>query len=791
MDSPEEDSPSRSLLSSEEEKEKDATSIQLEDGEEEIYVNKEARDSPDSKTVDREASPESSLMKTSGEGRKSSDSYGTFSPDGDRGDCTVPRNLTLAERRTIRNEQREQFKLMRYGNSSSGLSQFTSKCAAFVEISLKRAKVIKRNHFRIWGKSIKKIEGHLGSSVCTYFKVLVWLLKINVVCMILGLGLIVGPGGYMACHHDQPAETLFNKDDLKCNNPNFVNGTGFHVQAVNSILQLFTGTGWMESTAMFYGWYPTGNLTTNIHGKEKTVYYFSLAYFCVGCCYFAISLLLMLANLSKLFNKSAAEQLEYKPYSSVVFTWDFNIADTEASQLRSVSVIQSLKEELDEDEQGDTKRSLLTQIGIFFLRVLTNSICLAAVVGTVYLYIKEVLTESTKSRANSTDSCGQLVKKNTLEELGVGDIQLEDLSEHLAAFWKTYAASIIVSGSNVIFPVFFQLIGMLEMYQFQSTRIRVTLVRIFVMKLFTVATFLYLLYKAASPSGGITEDWQTEKNTLFYNCWEDYIGSQLYQLIMIDFLVFCAVLLFCEAFRSFVVTRVAFLRDKIGLTKREFNISTEVLDLMYKQMIFWAGFYFAPLLPIVAVIEIIVIFYLKKISALSNVVPPKTVVLNHQSSATINGLFLISLLVVFVFIGLVIFNFQPSQSCGPFRGYTRFTDPLSSVINHTTVIKKFIIDNLTTTSVIVIIIILVLLVIYYYRSLAASRNVTIELLKEQVRNEIAAKEELLYRSQKSRSKSKEKEAAATDGFYSEEKRKKLKRKNTKLHGFANLNKSEL
>lgn len=787
MDPPEEDSPTKSLLTSED-KENGSTSIQLEDEDDnEIYVNKDATDFPDNDSVDRELSPGSSLMKT--ESRKSSESYGTFSPDVNKGENTVPRNLTLAERRKTRREQREQFKLMRFGSSSSGISHFTSKCVTFVERSLKQAKVIKQNHFRIWGTSIKKIEGQLGSSVCTYFKVLVWMLKINVVCMILGLGLIVGPGGYMIWHHGQTEETIFNKDDLTCNNPNFVNGTGFHVEAVNSVLQLFTGTGWMENTAMFYGWYPTSNLTTNMQGKEKTVYYFSLAYFSVGCCYFAVSLLLMLANLSKLFKKSAAEQLEYKPYSSVVFTWDYNIADTEASQLRSVSVIQSLKEELDEDEQGDTKRSLLTQVGIFFLRVLTNLICLAAVIGTVYLYVKEVLTESTESRANSTDSCGQLINEKTLE-IGLEAIQLEDLSSHLAAFWKTYSASIIVSGSNVLFPVFFELIGLLEMYQFQSTRIRVTLVRTFIMKLFTVATFLYLLYRAAGPSGGITEDWQTEKNTLFYNCWEDYIGSQLYQLIMIDFLVFCAVLLFCEAFRSFIVTRVAFLRDKIGLTKREFNISTEVLDLMYKQMIFWAGFYFAPLLPIVAVIEIIVIFYLKKLSALTNVVPPKTVVLNHQSSATINGLFLISLLVVFVFIGLVIFNFQPSQFCGPFRGYTRFTDPLSNVINHATVLKKFIIDNLTTTSVLVILIILVLLVIYYYKSLAASRNVTIELLKEQVRNEIAEKEEILHRTQKNRSKSLSKEKE-TDGFYSKEKRKQLKRKNTELHGFANLRKSDL
>jgi len=751
-----------------------------------FFANKEAiqleevgTDNADPIVADDESSLETSLVNKESDVGSSTESYGTFKPA--KTGSVVAKHLSLDERRIIRHTQRLQFKELESG--LKGRAQMTSQCVNYVEKQLKRANEIKRTYCRVWGKSIKQVEGHLGSGVSTYFKVLVWLLKINVLCMFLGLGLVVGPGWYMADHHGHTEDNLFNKDDLKCTNPKFVNGTGFHVDAVNSVLQLLTGTGWMESTAMFYGWYPTSNLTRNVKGKEKTLYNFSLAYFTVGISYFLISLLLMLANLSKLFNKSAAEQMESKPYSNVVFTWDYSLNNIETTRLKSVTVIQSLREDLDEDAQEDVKRDLKTKIGLFFLRIFTNGICVAAMIGTVYLYVHEILTDGNESRANETNSCGKLVHE-VVDAIDIGNISDINVTEQFAAVWNTYSASIIVSGSNVVFPVFFQLVGNLEMYQFQSTRIGVTLFRMFIMKLFSVSTFLYILYKAAGPSGGNTEDWQTPHNTLFYNCWEDYIASQLYQLIMIDFIIFCTTLLLSEVLRGVLVTRVSFFRDKLGLTKSEFNIPKEILNLVYKQMIFWSAFYFAPLLPVMAVIEVTVIFYLKKWSAISNVIPPKTVVLNNQSTFTINALFLISLLIVFVFIGLIIFNFHPSTTCGPFRGQASFTESFSSVIDQSGVFKRYIIDNVRTTSVFIILVILVALVVYYYHSLANSRNVTIRLLREQVRNEIADKKFLLDLAQDKGPKPQEITESKAKGKPTD-KRNNLRRQSSRIHGFAN------
>ena len=661
----------------------------------------------------------------------SEESYGTF--------ATGPQTLTLGQRRSILNKQQTTFQEleMRFGTNE----KMSFKLTKFISETLRRFKD-SSSYVRIWGGSIKQIEGQFGSGVCTYFKVMVWLLKINVLCMILGLCLIVGPGGYMVHqHHDHThvQDTIYNKDDLDCTNPSFVNGTGCHVELVNSVLQLLTGTGWMESTAMFYGWYPTDNLTRNTKGEEKTVYHFSLAYFTVGISYFFISLLFMLYNFSKQFNKSAAEQFETKPYASKVLTFDYTIHEMKASDRQRETIIQSLKEKVVEDAQEGLKRDFWTKVGIFFLRLVTNTICIAGMIGTVYLYVHQILTDSSESRANATDHCGRLNQEDPLEALDLEGITNANITEHLSAFWSTYSASIIVSGSNVILPVFFQFVGTFEMYRFQSTRVGITLLRMFIMKLFNISMFLYILYIAVGPSGGRTEPWQTMENTLLFNCWEDFIASQLYQLVIVDFIVFCITLLIADL-KSLFVSRISFCRERLG--KPEFDIATEILDLVHKQMIWWSGFYFSPLFPVLSVIEVIAIFYLKKTSSLRNVISPKTVVLNHQSTFTINCLFLISLLVVFVFMGLVIFNFHPSTTCGPFRGDTKFSDSFSRVIDQS-VVQKYILDNIKTTSVFVILIILIVLVIYYYRSLATSRKVTIVLLENQVREEVTEREYIM------------------------------------------------
>ncbi|KAL5248323.1 hypothetical protein ACHWQZ_G017491 [Mnemiopsis leidyi] len=648
--------------------------------------------------------------------------------------------LSLAERRTLRRAER-------VGVVEKKQLPFFTRIAYEFTMGIQKTTRKIQEGFRnaqIWGPSIKELEGNLGSGVSTYFRVLRWLLKINVISMVMALGLIATPGIWMNEHHDLP-DTSLNKDDLNCTNPNFVEGNDTAADVANYILQFLTGQGWMEGTALYLGWYPASNITRTSGDTEKTTYNFPLAYLLVGLAYFLVALMFILNNIARLFKKSAAEKIETKTYSELILTgWDYTIQNKKTAQLRSTTVIKSLKEALSNDAQKFVKISFKKEIGIIVLRVCTNCVAVAAMIGTVFLYYREVVRGTSEDAANSTNACGEKLETadfSNLTDIEINEISAELITRELARFWSSYSASIIVSLSNILFPIFFEFLGQYEFYRFQSTRIAITMVRSFVMKLFSVCVFLYVLYQATKPSGGIMETWQRDNNTLLYNCWENYIGAQLYQLCIIDFIVFCTSLFFSEVLRNILINNIKWFRSKVE--QPEFNIPKEILDLCYKQMIFWSAIFFSPLMCCVAVIEVIVIFYLRKASALRNVRPPQKVVLTSQSSSMVNAVFLVSLIFVFVFVGLVIFQFKPSAHCGPFRGKTKIHEPLGLLIENSGGFKTYIYDNLKMTAVIVSIVIIVLLIIYYFKSLAASRNLTIKLLRHQIKVEHVDKQFLI------------------------------------------------
>lgn len=767
------------------------------------------------------------------------------------------------------------------------------------------------NDYKIWGGPIREVEGNLGSGVSTYFRVLRWLLKINFLNLIVALSFITVPGLYTLHGQEEGIHTptLYNADNLTCTNPNFLNITDAPIwhSYTNTLLQFLTGTGWMEKTPLYIGWYMPLNITNkNIKYREsgckpddryrcrtfdnpiegegdeakrkyneiefdgedkdhkedftegkldcdincpttidKTlsaeerqqcsikcyncgdscddidrsvapvvidvsgddgkytcfnlgedatfgaadcqfslikedlglkcdtcrrlgiVYNFALAYVLVGLSYFLLSLLFIIKNMMKLFKKSAIEIVGYNPYSELVFGgWDYNIENKESAILKSKSILKSLKEELTSDDQKEKLVSTKEKVLLALLRMFTNVLCLAAMGGVFYLYY------DVYDKKEATNPCGS----QDGDTIDINNIT----SESLNGMWKSYGPAVIVSASNVIFPIFFEFVGNMEMYQFQSTRINITMARSFVTKLFSVVAYLYILYDTIQK----TQDKDAPKDTDWtYNCWENFIGTELYRLIIIDFAVFVIALLTTEWLRRLMVENNRFIREKLGIT--QFNITKEVLDICYKQMIFWSALFFSPLVSVVAFVEIVLMFYFKKISALRNVRPPEKVILNSSSSSIINIVFIISLLVVFVPIGLIIFTFNPSSDCGPFQGHDKFIDPLNTIIDKSGSFKEIILDNLKMTSVVVVIVVVTVIVIHFFYSLSAARQLTIQLLREQIKVENADKKFLIEQMKNSRNPQSSSELIAEDKIPDKGKNKK---KNSNVVGsYANPN----
>ena len=88
-----------------------------------------------------------------------------------------------------------------------------------------------------------------------------------------------------------------------------------------------------------------------------------------------------------------------------------------------------------------------------------------------------------------------------------------------------------------------------------------------------------------------------------------------------------------------------------------FDITEEILDLCYKQMIVWSLFPIAPLMTVIAVFETVAVFYMKRWVAMGY--HTRTMVLTSQTVNVVNALFLLSLVAIFAFYGIMISNFAP------------------------------------------------------------------------------------------------------------------------------------
>ena len=56
-----------------------------------------------------------------------------------------------------------------------------------------------------------------------------------------------------------------------------------------------------------------------------------------------------------------------------------------------------------------------------------------------------------------------------------------------------------------------------------------------------------------------------------------------------------------------------------------FNVALNTLNLIYSQSLAWFGIFYSPLLPVVQLIKLILVFYLKKVTVLKNCAPFKRV----------------------------------------------------------------------------------------------------------------------------------------------------------------------
>uniref|UniRef100_A0A673KBD9 Transmembrane channel-like protein n=1 Tax=Sinocyclocheilus rhinocerous TaxID=307959 RepID=A0A673KBD9_9TELE len=212
---------------------------------------------------------------------------------------------------------------------------------------------------------------------------------------------------------------------------------------------------------------------------------------------------------------------------------------------------------------------------------------------------------------------------------------------------STLLLPVVVSLINLIVPLLYSLISTIESYSNPRAKIYISIIRSVILKM-SILGILCFYWLNFVPDN--------------ISCWESFVGQSVYRLLIIDF-IFCLLGIFFGEFLRNVIGTMCI--QSLGVP--EFDIARNVLDLIYAQTLAWIGIYFSPLLPVMQVLKLFIIFYLKKISLSMNCQPPK-----HTGRAAQIQTVFIALLFFPSFVGVLSMVAFTVWRCDPFILHFQF-----------------------------------------------------------------------------------------------------------------------
>ncbi|KFO87818.1 Transmembrane channel-like 7, partial [Buceros rhinoceros silvestris] len=556
-----------------------------------------------------------------------------------------------------------------------------------------------------WRYDIHSIEEKFGTGIQSYFSFLRLLVLLTFVIFIMMFGFVTVPviiskyGMFnssfakISPKNIEPHCTVYEPDDNK----------GL-VYFYTYLKDLFSGTGFLEVTILFYGYY-----TTDDSGRIGIPRYnLPLAYLLVTFFYLALSLIWIIKRSVKGFKQNLVHSEDpFQSYCNKVFAgWEFCITDPKAAQLKHRSLLSELQRDLEEErlKRKRDDRTMKDKLRIYSLRIIINIIVIAVLSGCFYsIYKATVFSQESSSNISNMNSLANLLVQ--------------------------YLPSMVVTLANFIATLMFSFLVTFEDYS-PVFEIRLTLIRCVFVRLANIGVLLFSLWNQISYC-------DTDKckacgyNYELYPCWETEVGQEMYKLMIFDFFIILAVTLFVDFPRKLLVTHCSCkLVQWCGL--QEFAISDNVLEITYGQTICWIGTFFSPLLPAITTIKYFIIFYVKKISLVHTCKPPTRPFRASSANLFFFVVLLIGLILAFLPVGISIAYISSSKACGPFRTFdTSWAVVPDTILGFPVALQK-VLYGIASEAFAVPFFMVLCLVMFWLIALAGAYKREVEQLREQL-----------------------------------------------------------
>ncbi|XP_059406910.1 transmembrane channel-like protein 2-B isoform X1 [Carassius carassius] len=565
-----------------------------------------------------------------------------------------------------------------------------------------------------WESRIKEVESHFGSSVASYFIFLRWMYGLNLVLFGFVFGLVVIPEVLMGMPYGSIARKTVPREEQD-------SAMDFSV--------LFEFGGYCKYSIMFYGYY------NNQRSIGLLQFRLPLSYLLVGVGIFGYSLMVVIRTMARNANEGGdgAEEGAFTFCWKLFTSWDYLIGNPETADNKFASTTTSFKESIvDEQENLKDENVHLRR----FLRILANLLILCCLGGSgylIYYVVKRSQGFAKKDRNELT-----WLQKNEVE--------------------------IVMSLLGLVCPPLFEVIGELEDYH-PRIALKWQLARIFALFLGNLYTFLFALFDEVNAKLENEKQIRNEtiwalkeyyaNYTLNHNvteniplpnispadvirgpCWETEVGIEFVKLTVSDIQVTYLTILIGDFLRAVIVRFLNYCWCwdlEAGFPSYgEFDISGNVLGLIFNQGMIWMGAFYAPGLVGVNVLRLLSSMYYQCWAVMACNVPHERVFKASRSNNFYMGLLLLVLFLSLMPVIYSIMTLPPSFDCGPFSGKDKMYDVIMETIEKD--LPPFMADIFSYASnpgLIISAVLLMVLAIYYLNAVSkAYQNANMDLKRK-------------------------------------------------------------